>query len=94
MLPRGQREAAPRETSGGPCEPSHLLVPPSRASCPLCLQLLDQKEDLTLEVQQLTQDCTMQQQRNAGIQAQMRELLSERDQVVQTVPSERRSGSF
>lgn len=60
---------------------SHPLVPPSLASCPLWFQLLDQKENLTLEVQQLTQDCNMQQQKNTVTQAQMRELLSERDQV-------------
>lgn len=47
----------------------------------LCTQLLDQKENLTLEVQQLTQDCKMQQQKNTVIQTQMRELLAERDQV-------------
>lgn len=48
----------------------------------LCgFQLSDQKENLSLEVQQLTQDCTMQQQKNGVIQTQMRELLSERDQV-------------
>lgn len=47
----------------------------------LCAQLLDLKENLTLEVQQLTQDCKMQQQKNAVIQTQMRELLAERDQV-------------
>lgn len=45
------------------------------------LQLLDEKENLALEVQQLTQDCNMQQQKNTVIQTQMRELLAERDQV-------------
>lgn len=60
---------------------SGLLVPPPGASRPLWLQLLEQKENLALEVQQLSQDCKMQQQKNAGIQAQLRELLSERDQV-------------
>eukprot|EP00066_Takifugu_rubripes_P026303 XP_011615569.1 PREDICTED: caspase recruitment domain-containing protein 14 [Takifugu rubripes] len=43
--------------------------------------LLEEKENLTLEVQQLTQDCNLQQQKNTVIQAQMRELLAERDQA-------------
>lgn len=46
-----------------------------------CIQLLEEKENLTLEVQQLSQDCNLQQQKNTVIQAQMRELLAERDQV-------------
>lgn len=56
-------------------------LPPPPASCGLWLQLLDQKENLALQVQQLTQDLTLQQQKNSAVQSQMRELLSERDQV-------------
>lgn len=47
-----------------------------------CIQLLDQKENLSLEVQQLTQDCNMHQQKNTIIQNQIRELHTERDQVI------------
>lgn len=74
---------------------SHVLC----ACC--CVQLLGEKETLALEVQQLTQDCDMQQQKNAVIQAQMRELLAERDQVtfpncwkwlVETAGTRNRSG--
>nr|XP_046258842.1 caspase recruitment domain-containing protein 14 isoform X2 [Scatophagus argus] len=43
--------------------------------------LLDQKECLSLQVQQLTQDCNMHQQKNTVIQNQMRELQAERDQA-------------
>ncbi|KAM3622977.1 uncharacterized protein V6R79_005552 [Siganus canaliculatus] len=43
--------------------------------------LLDQKESLNLQVQQLTQDCNMNQQKNTAIQNQMRELQAERDQA-------------
>uniref|UniRef100_A0A3Q3VZN8 Uncharacterized protein n=1 Tax=Mola mola TaxID=94237 RepID=A0A3Q3VZN8_MOLML len=46
--------------------------------------LLDQKESLGLEVQQLTQDCNMHQQKNTVIQSQMRELQTERDQAYQS----------
>lgn len=47
----------------------------------VCLQLWDQKESLSLQVQQLSQDCNMHQQKNTVIQNQMRELQAERDQV-------------
>ncbi|TKS69267.1 Caspase recruitment domain-containing protein 14 [Collichthys lucidus] len=43
--------------------------------------LLDQKECLSLQVQQLTLDCDMHQQKNTVIQNQMRELQAERDQA-------------
>ena len=46
-----------------------------------CVQLLDQKECLSLQVQQLTLDCNMHQQKITVIQNQMRELQAERDQV-------------
>nr|XP_057924352.1 caspase recruitment domain-containing protein 14 [Doryrhamphus excisus]XP_057924360.1 caspase recruitment domain-containing protein 14 [Doryrhamphus excisus]XP_057924369.1 caspase recruitment domain-containing protein 14 [Doryrhamphus excisus]XP_057924378.1 caspase recruitment domain-containing protein 14 [Doryrhamphus excisus]XP_057924387.1 caspase recruitment domain-containing protein 14 [Doryrhamphus excisus]XP_057924395.1 caspase recruitment domain-containing protein 14 [Doryrhamphus ex len=44
-------------------------------------KLLDQSECLTLQVQQLTLDCNMHQQRSTVIQNQMRELQTERDQA-------------
>uniref|UniRef100_A0A7N8YR57 Caspase recruitment domain family, member 14 n=1 Tax=Mastacembelus armatus TaxID=205130 RepID=A0A7N8YR57_9TELE len=53
--------------------------------CPhwcLCVQLLDQKECLSLQVQQLTVDCNMYQQKSTMIQNQMRELQAERDQYL------------
>lgn len=95
MLQGGQRKAAPRQTSGACASPgpSHLLVRPPRASCPLWLQLLDQTESLSVEVQQLTQDCNLQQQKNAVAQAQMRELLSEREQVTLPPSEPASSGS-
>ncbi|KAM9363498.1 caspase recruitment domain-containing protein 14 [Symphorus nematophorus] len=43
--------------------------------------LLDQKECLSLQVQQLTLDCNMHQKKNTVIQNQMRELKAERDQA-------------
>lgn len=43
--------------------------------------LLDQKECLSLQVQQLTQDGNLLQQKNTVIQNQMRELQTERDQA-------------
>lgn len=43
--------------------------------------LLDQKELLSLQVQQLTLDCNMHQQKNTVIQNQSRELQAERDQA-------------
>ncbi|XP_041642288.1 caspase recruitment domain-containing protein 14 [Cheilinus undulatus] len=43
--------------------------------------LLDQKECLSLQVQQLTLDCNMHQQKSTVIQNQMRELQTERDQA-------------
>ncbi|KAI3352755.1 hypothetical protein L3Q82_019333 [Scortum barcoo] len=43
--------------------------------------LLDQKECLSLQVQQLTLDCNMHQQKSTVIQNQMRELQAERDQA-------------
>ncbi|KAL7404928.1 hypothetical protein ABVT39_021228 [Epinephelus coioides] len=43
--------------------------------------LLDQKESLSLQVQQLTLDCNMHQQKNTVIQNQMKELQAERDQA-------------
>ncbi|KAG8015045.1 Caspase recruitment domain-containing protein 14 [Nibea albiflora] len=43
--------------------------------------LSDQKECLSLQVQQLTLDCNMHQQKNTVIQNQMRELQAERDQA-------------
>ncbi|CAJ1053312.1 caspase recruitment domain-containing protein 14 [Xyrichtys novacula] len=43
--------------------------------------LLDQKECLNLQVQQLTLDCKMHQQKSIVIQNQMRELQAERDQA-------------
>lgn len=52
-----------------------------------CVQLLDQKECLSLQVQQLTLDCNMHQQKNTVIQNQMRELQAERDQVRDWWPS-------
>lgn len=47
----------------------------------VCVQLLDHKERLSLQVQQLTLDCNMHEQKNTVIQNQMRELQTERDQV-------------
>ncbi|KAF1395567.1 hypothetical protein PFLUV_G00012860 [Perca fluviatilis] len=43
--------------------------------------LLDQKECLSLQVQQLTLDCKMHQQKSTVIQNQMKELKAERDQA-------------
>lgn len=43
--------------------------------------LVDQKESLSLQVQQLTLDCNMHEQRTTVIQDQMRELQAERDQA-------------
>ncbi|KAK9540309.1 hypothetical protein VZT92_002770 [Zoarces viviparus] len=43
--------------------------------------LLDQKECLSLQVQQLTLDCNMHQQKSTVIQNQMKELQAERDQA-------------
>uniref|UniRef100_UPI0037E71C03 caspase recruitment domain-containing protein 14 n=1 Tax=Semicossyphus pulcher TaxID=241346 RepID=UPI0037E71C03 len=43
--------------------------------------LLDQKECLSLQVQQLTLDCNMHQKKSTVIQNQMRELQAERDQA-------------
>lgn len=59
------------------------------------IQLLDQKECLSLQAQQLTLDCKMHQQKSVMIQNQIRELQAERDQVrktdyrliIQTFPS-------
>lgn len=47
----------------------------------ICVQLLDQKECLSLQVQQLTLDCNMHQQKSTVVQNQMRDLQSERDLV-------------
>lgn len=47
----------------------------------ICVQLLDQKECLSLQVQQLTLDCNMHQQKSTLIQIQMREVQTERDLV-------------
>ncbi|XP_061626049.1 caspase recruitment domain-containing protein 14 isoform X1 [Phyllopteryx taeniolatus] len=44
-------------------------------------KLLDQNECLTLQVQQLTLDCNMHQQKSTVIQNQMRQLQTERDQA-------------
>ncbi|KAM7418485.1 hypothetical protein PAMA_015889 [Pampus argenteus] len=44
-------------------------------------ELVDQKECLSLQVQQLTLDCNMHQQKSTMIQNQMRELQAERDQA-------------
>ncbi|XP_061686253.1 caspase recruitment domain-containing protein 14 [Syngnathoides biaculeatus] len=44
-------------------------------------ELLDQNECLSLQVQQLTLDCNMHQQKSTVIQNQMRELQTERDQA-------------
>uniref|UniRef100_A0A3Q0T4Z6 Caspase recruitment domain family, member 14 n=1 Tax=Amphilophus citrinellus TaxID=61819 RepID=A0A3Q0T4Z6_AMPCI len=46
--------------------------------------LLDQKECLSLQVQQLTLDCKMHQQKSTVIQNQMKELKAERDQAYQS----------
>ncbi|XP_040000721.1 caspase recruitment domain-containing protein 14 isoform X2 [Xiphias gladius] len=43
--------------------------------------LIDQKECLSLQVQQLTLDCNMHQQKSTMIHNQMRELQAERDQA-------------
>ncbi|XP_034413836.1 caspase recruitment domain-containing protein 14 isoform X2 [Cyclopterus lumpus] len=43
--------------------------------------LLDQNEGLSLQVQQLTLDCNMHQQKSTVIQNQMKELQAERDQA-------------
>uniref|UniRef100_A0A672YT10 CARD domain-containing protein n=1 Tax=Sphaeramia orbicularis TaxID=375764 RepID=A0A672YT10_9TELE len=50
-------------------------------TCTCIFQLVDQKECLSLQVQQLTLDCNMHQQKSTVIQSQMRELQAERDQV-------------
>ncbi|XP_005737436.1 caspase recruitment domain-containing protein 14 isoform X2 [Pundamilia nyererei] len=47
-------------------------------------KLLDQNESLSLQVQQLTQDCKMHQQKSAVIQNQMKALQAERDQAYQS----------
>uniref|UniRef100_A0AAQ4PZC3 Caspase recruitment domain family, member 14 n=1 Tax=Gasterosteus aculeatus aculeatus TaxID=481459 RepID=A0AAQ4PZC3_GASAC len=47
----------------------------------LNLQLLEQKECLSLQVQQLTLDCNMHQKKITVIQNQMKELQAERDQA-------------
>lgn len=47
----------------------------------VCVQLLEQTESLSLQVQQMTLDCNMHQQKNTVVQNQMRELQTERDQV-------------
>ncbi|XP_042284811.1 caspase recruitment domain-containing protein 14 [Thunnus maccoyii] len=47
-------------------------------------ELLDQKECLSLQVQQLTLDCNMHQQKSTVIQNQMRELQAERDLAYQS----------
>lgn len=48
----------------------------------LCFcQLSDQREKLSLQVQQLSLDCKMHQQKATVVQNQMRELQAERDQV-------------
>lgn len=44
-------------------------------------QLLDQKESLNLQVQQLTLDCKRLQQKSTLIQSQIKDLQAERDQV-------------
>ncbi|KAG7486636.1 caspase recruitment domain-containing protein 14 [Solea senegalensis] len=46
--------------------------------------LTDQKECLSLQVQQLTLECNMQQQKSAMIHKQMNELQAERDQAYQS----------
>lgn len=46
--------------------------------------LSEQKESLALQVQQLTLDCSMHEQRTAVIQEQMRELQTERTQAYQS----------
>ncbi|XP_042341539.1 LOW QUALITY PROTEIN: caspase recruitment domain-containing protein 14-like [Plectropomus leopardus] len=43
--------------------------------------LVDQKESLSLQMQQLTLDCNMHQQRSTVIQSQCKELQAERDQA-------------
>ncbi|XP_039860618.1 caspase recruitment domain-containing protein 14 isoform X1 [Simochromis diagramma] len=47
-------------------------------------KLLDQNESLSLQVQQLTLDCKMHQQKSAVIQNQMKALQAERDQAYQS----------
>lgn len=47
----------------------------------ICVQLLEQKDSLSLQVQQLTLDCNMHQQKSTVIHNQMRELQAERDQA-------------
>ncbi|XP_054635845.1 caspase recruitment domain-containing protein 14 isoform X3 [Dunckerocampus dactyliophorus] len=54
-------------------------------------KLLDQSECLTLQVQQLTLDCNMHQQKSTVIQNQMRELQTERDQCEDVMASSIRS---
>ncbi|XP_060948155.1 caspase recruitment domain-containing protein 14 [Limanda limanda] len=46
--------------------------------------LMDQKEGLSLQVQQLTLDCNMHQQKTTMIHNQLRELQAERDQAYQS----------
>uniref|UniRef100_A0A3P8W9Q3 Caspase recruitment domain family, member 14 n=1 Tax=Cynoglossus semilaevis TaxID=244447 RepID=A0A3P8W9Q3_CYNSE len=46
--------------------------------------LIDQKECLNLQLQQLTLECNMHQQKSSMIQDQMRELQAERDQAYQS----------
>uniref|UniRef100_A0A096M5J0 Caspase recruitment domain family, member 14 n=1 Tax=Poecilia formosa TaxID=48698 RepID=A0A096M5J0_POEFO len=47
-------------------------------------QLLNQTEALSLQVQQLSLDCKMQQQKSIVVQSQMKELQAERDQAYQS----------
>ena len=47
----------------------------------ICVQLMDQKEGLSLQVQQLTLDCNMHQHKTTMVHNQLRELQAERDQV-------------
>uniref|UniRef100_A0A3B4TEQ8 Caspase recruitment domain family, member 14 n=1 Tax=Seriola dumerili TaxID=41447 RepID=A0A3B4TEQ8_SERDU len=48
----------------------------------ICVQLMDQKECLSLQVQQLTLDCNMHKQKITMIHNQLRELQAERDKVL------------
>ena len=50
------------------------------------LQSLDLKEQLVLQVKQLTLDCDMFKEKSSVIQGQMRELQDERDQVRAAAP--------
>lgn len=83
MFPGGQREAAEGETGGktGPGWNLDQVLGAWPFTRSLCVQLAEEKEALTLEVEQLTQDCNLLQQKTTVVQNQMRELLAERDQV-------------
>uniref|UniRef100_A0A667XWH8 Caspase recruitment domain family member 14 n=1 Tax=Myripristis murdjan TaxID=586833 RepID=A0A667XWH8_9TELE len=57
------------------------FLQPCQVDICIYFQLLDQKECLSLQVEKLTLDCDMYQQKSTVIQSQMRDLQAERDQA-------------